>query len=67
MKAVRAIGAAVIITGLVVMAGTAGASDCEMIDLLTAVINTSIGALITASGAFVLLMEEMVKDGINKI
>ena len=67
MKAVRAIGAAVIITGLVVMVGTAGASDCELIDLLTAVINTSIGALITASGAFVLLMEEMVKDGINKI
>lgn len=63
MRAVKAIGTAIVITGLVVMAGTAGASDCETISLKTAILNMSIGALITASGGFVLLLREMVRDG----
>lgn len=63
MRAVKAIGTAIVITGLVMMAGTAGASDCETISLQTAILNMSIGALITASGGFVLLLREMVRDG----
>ena len=50
-KNVNILGAAVITIGAVVMFGTAGASDCQTIDISTAALNCTIGLVIIAGGA----------------
>lgn len=49
-KAIQIISGVVIAVGFTVIAGTAGASDLNTIDLGTAVINSMIGLIIIAGG-----------------
>ena len=53
-KAIQIISGVVIAVGFTVIAGTAGASDLNTIDLGTAVLNSMIGLTIISSGVLLI-------------